>query len=749
MTSHLVERQAYPPGYRLDRKVAESAKHEAWVAIGEQTGNRAFVRVLTEPGPERWASATAAIDNAKGLVHKHINLITRYGIAEDLHYLIEPYVAGVQGDPPGDWHSLEQLTAALAYAHGLGIVHGNLHPGDVLVDDKGDIQVTGFGLAADWSSQEQHRQYLSPQVRQGDAPDKTDDIYSLGCFIFRALTNKDYQASVTPDTPIPEHLATLLSRMLSDAPFERAVALADVHDALEAHFNRDKGRIASIPFSRRTTPTARPLTTSSEQAAPALDTRPTRRVSANVVAFGLIGLLIFVLAFYYLLPDPENFPTTTLPGNVIAEAEALAARPSAPAMTPLAAARLAFIQGETARLAQEILRLQIQLEDQGIFLWATKEYAAITAALDDAENDFRNTDYETALGKYETLLAELKSLVGRKPAILQEQVAIGDKALADGNAVTALTAFTIATSISPDDETFQARLTRAENIEEVFSLMKRGEVLERDRQLDNAFDIYRQASQLDGLWQPARSSMARVRSAIRQRDFQQAMSDAFAALSGKDYASAKAAFISAGEILPGSPEPADGLLQVEQAERKNAIEAHRINAERHLEAEEWRAAITEYEAALAITETLEFAHQGLAYVGQRLNLETEFAHYLGDPTLLQDDDELTAAGAIIRAASRLEKTSPALLRQIDTLSSLVSLARREVPVTIRSNGETDITVRKHAALGKVTSQVVYLIPGRWTIVGERAGYRDVRENLVIIAGKPIPDVTIASTEKIL
>ena len=748
MTSHLVEGQAYPPGYRLDRKVAESAKNKAWVAIGEQTGNRAFVRVLTDPGSERWASATAAIDNAKGLVHKHINLITGYGIAEGLHYLIEPYIAGVQGDPPGDWHSLEQLTAALSYAHGLGIVHGNLHPGAVLVDDKGEILVTGFGLPADWSSQEQHRQYLSPQVRQGDAPDKTDDIYSLGCFIFRALTNKDYQASVTPDTPIPEQLADLLSRMLSDAPFDRVVTLADVHDALEAHFNQDRGGIESIPFTRRPPPTAGPLTTSSGQAASALDTRPTRRVSANVVVSVLIGLLIFALAFYYLLPDPENFPPTTLHGSVIVEAKVPAARPSAPAVTPLAAARLAYIQGEAEKLAQDILRLQIQLEDQGIFLWAAKEYAAITAALDDAESDFRNADYETALDKYETLLAELKSLVGRKPAILQEQVAIGDQALADGDALAALTAFTIATSISPDDETLQARLARAENIEEVFSLMKRGEVLERDQRLDDAFDIYRQASQLDGLWQPARSSMTRVRSVIRQRDFQQAMSDAFAALSRKDYASAKAAFISAGEILPDSPEPADGLLQVEQAERKNAIEAHRINAGRHLEEEAWQAAITEYEAALAIAETLEFAHQGLAYARQRLNLETAFARFLGDPTLLQDDDELTAAGSIIREASRLEKKSPTLLRQIDTLSSLVSLARREMPVTIRSNGKTNITVRKHAALGKVISQVVYLIPGRWTLVGERAGYRDVREDLVIIAGKPIPDITIASTEKI-
>ena len=69
-------------------------------------------------------------------------------------------------------------------------------------------------------------------------------------------------------------------------------------------------------------------------------------------------------------------------------------------------------------------------------------------------------------------------------------------------------------------------------------------------------------------------------------------------------------------------------------------------------------------------------------------------------------------------------------------------------MTISSDGKTHITVRKHAALGKVTEQTVYLIPGRYTIVGERSGFRDVREDLIIIAGRPIPEVTIASTERI-
>jgi eukaryotic-like serine/threonine-protein kinase len=88
------------------------------------------------------------------------------------------------------------------------------------------------------------------------------------------------------------------------------------------------------------------------------------------------------------------------------------------------------------------------------------------------------------------------------------------------------------------------------------------------------------------------------------------------------------------------------------------------------------------------------------------------------------------------------------LYHINILARLISTARIEIPVTINSDGNTDVTVRRHAELGKVTNKVVYLIPGRYTVVGQRPGYRDVREDLVVLAGEPSPTLQIASTERV-
>jgi autotransporter translocation and assembly factor TamB len=48
----------------------------------------------------------------------------------------------------------------------------------------------------------------------------------------------------------------------------------------------------------------------------------------------------------------------------------------------------------------------------------------------------------------------------------------------------------------------------------------------------------------------------------------------------------------------------------------------------------------------------------------------------------------------------------------------------------------------------VTNKVVFLIPGRYTVVGQRLGYRDVREDLVLLAGEPSPILEIASTKRV-
>ncbi|MGI9322523.1 MAG: hypothetical protein ACR2PJ_02970, partial [Pseudomonadales bacterium] len=322
--------------------------------------------------------------------------------------------------------------------------------------------------------------------------------------------------------------------------------------------------------------------------------------------------------------------------------------------------------------------------------------------------------------------------------VLAEQTDAGDAALTAGDAKGALTAFTIATAIAPEDASLAAKLHRAENLDEVLDLTSQAAALEREGKLDQALAIYRDAVSLDGAWPPSTEGAARVAQAIKQGKFTDAMSRGFAALAANDYAAAKQGFAEAAAIFPDSSEPDDGLLQVEQKQNSDRIATRRQAAEAALATDDWPTAIAEYEAALTIDAALVFAADGLAYAQQRQQAEAGLIRFISDPTLLQDDDHLQDAKSALIAASQFSDKSASTQGYIDTLAKLVSAARVELPVVITSDGQTDVTVWKVGRLGKLNTHNLSLIPGRYTLVGKRQNYRDVRKDLILLPTTPTP-----------
>jgi len=84
--------------------------------------------------------------------------------------------------------------AALAWAHGRGVVHGDVKPGNVFVTRDEDVRLLDFGTASALPEPAEGRvagfatpAYASPQVLQGREPTAADDVYSLACVAFELL----------------------------------------------------------------------------------------------------------------------------------------------------------------------------------------------------------------------------------------------------------------------------------------------------------------------------------------------------------------------------------------------------------------------------------------------------------------------------------------------------------------------------------------------------------------------------------
>lgn len=230
--------------------------------------------------------------------------------------------------------------------------------------------------------------------------------------------------------------------------------------------------------------------------------------------------------------------------------------------------------------------------------------------------------------------------------------------------------------------------------------------------------------------------------------FADAMSAGLAALDRGSWAEAKAAFARAAAANPGAPEAADGLARAEAGERLAAIAAHRERAAQLEAKEEWRAALAEHQAALALDPALAFALDGRARSEALANLHESLAAYAARPERLGADEVAREAARELDRAREVAHPGPRLQARIVALERALASARVPVRVVIRSDGQTAVTILRVGPLGAFEEKALELRPGTYAVTGSRDGFRDVRRTLVVEPGKPPAPLDVRCGEKL-
>lgn len=265
---------------------------------------------------------------------------------------------------------------------------------------------------------------------------------------------------------------------------------------------------------------------------------------------------------------------------------------------------------------------------------------------------------------------------------------------------------------------------------------------------------YAVAARIDPSNDTARRGMERAQALLQagqQRAaaaFAAAISDALAAMSRADYAAARAAYERAGRLRPGATEVKDGLEQLQRALDGRAIAGHLESARDHERRERWRDALAEYRAALAIDAQLLDAKQGVERVEPRVMLDAALASYLDSPERVFSNEVRGAARAALAQAAAIPDPGPVLAGQVSRLQALLAAAETPVRLVIASDSRTDVTIYRVGKLGVFERKDMELLPGRYTVVGTRPGFRDVRREITILPNSQPTELTVRCEEKI-
>jgi Tol biopolymer transport system component/tRNA A-37 threonylcarbamoyl transferase component Bud32 len=158
------------------------------------------------------------------LQHVHILPVFDFGEEDEYTYIVMPYIeTGTLADLlRGQRVSLAraekvitQVGIALHYAHSRGLVHRDVKPSNILIDEGGNCLLTDFGIAKIVEGTTEFTQtgatigtpaYMSPEQILGKKLDGRSDVYSLGIVLYEMVTGRPPFEAETPPAIFVKHL---------------------------------------------------------------------------------------------------------------------------------------------------------------------------------------------------------------------------------------------------------------------------------------------------------------------------------------------------------------------------------------------------------------------------------------------------------------------------------------------------------------------------------------------------------------
>lgn len=483
--------------------------------------------------PHEQAEATQRFireaQSAGNLSHPNIVTIYDVGQSEGMTYIAMEYIEGQSLDMliairkefslDDIINLVSQIGTALDYAHQKGVVHRDIKPGNILIDNMGKTKIVDFGIARISSSTLTQTgtslgtpNYMSPEQVAGRKVDHRADIFALGAILYELLTfekpfsgdsfttiiykimNEDPPPLRTFNARMPEDLDIIIRKALAKKAEDRYQSCRNLINDLSNYQTLGTTLKAESPLSAREDKTKKKESErvqvlekkrekEKEQEATYVDQEEKKPRQRKPLLYGLgilagIAAVLAVVYFVFLKNGPQidsNFQTATPPSETVEQAQ-----PPAPDETSgvnseitdlLEAGVKAFDNADYDKAIlnmEKILELDPQQSRAEDLLTEAKKRRTeqqiaqnLQTSIQQARTAFQSKNYTEAIQQSERALAIDANNSEARDLLLQSHLQLGIRFFDNGEYPQSIDRMTEVLKLDPENRTAQDYSERA------------------------------------------------------------------------------------------------------------------------------------------------------------------------------------------------------------------------------------------------------------------------------------------------
>jgi eukaryotic-like serine/threonine-protein kinase len=240
--------------YVFERHLGSGGMASVWLARDQALDRPVAIKVMADTlaDDERWLERfKREARAAAALSHAHIVKVFDFGIEEHRPYLVMAHISSGSlrdrirdgGELPEPAGLARELLGALGHVHAAGIIHRDVKPGNILLDEHDRSHLTDFGIARPQDAETMTQtgmvlgtmRYLAPEVAEGEPATERSDLYSAGG-VLGEVASEDPPAplrglieALTQQDPErrPSSAEDALAMLDGEAPTRRLAPMAD------------------------------------------------------------------------------------------------------------------------------------------------------------------------------------------------------------------------------------------------------------------------------------------------------------------------------------------------------------------------------------------------------------------------------------------------------------------------------------------------------------------------------------------